>query len=87
MNLLTGVISYLLSFAFANLGTHSASEAFAWKWGFKGDISRLIEEASDKFSLLKDGTLDKTECARLLLVNVHTPLFPFFLLRYHETNR
>ncbi|KAH6973952.1 Alpha/Beta hydrolase protein [Ilyonectria destructans] len=56
---------------------HSASEAFAWKWGFKGDISRLIEEASDKFSLLKDGTLDKTECARLLLVNgIDDSIFP-----------
>ncbi|KAJ5207606.1 hypothetical protein N7449_001985 [Penicillium cf. viridicatum] len=48
---------------------HSASEAFSWKWGFRGDVETFRREASDKFSLLKDGTLDKPDCARLLLVN------------------
>ncbi|KAF5557768.1 alpha beta-hydrolase [Fusarium phyllophilum] len=47
----------------------SASEAFSWKWGFRGDTERFIVETSDRFSLLKDGTLDRAECARLLLVN------------------
>lgn len=48
----------------------SASEAFSWKWGFRGEVETFRREASDKFSLLKDGTLDKPHCARLLLVNV-----------------
>ncbi|KAF5009691.1 hypothetical protein FDECE_4100 [Fusarium decemcellulare] len=50
---------------------HSASEAFAWKWGFEGNVERLIAEASDKFSLLKDGTLDKPDCTRFFRDKAH----------------
>lgn len=57
-------------FTSTNSHINSASEAFSWKWGFRGDTERFAAEISDRFSLLKDGTLDRTECARLLLVNV-----------------
>ncbi|KAH7006776.1 Alpha/Beta hydrolase protein [Ilyonectria destructans] len=56
---------------------HSGCEAFAWKWGFKGDTEKFINEASDKFSLLRDGTLEKPDCARLLLINgIDDSVFP-----------
>jgi hypothetical protein len=46
------------------------------KFGYGTDVETFKKEASDKFSLLKDGTLDKPVCAKLLLVNVScTPIF------------
>jgi pimeloyl-ACP methyl ester carboxylesterase len=45
------------------------ANTLAHKWGYGNDIEKFKREASDKFSLVKDGTLDKPECARLLLVN------------------
>ncbi|RYP08016.1 hypothetical protein DL764_002162 [Monosporascus ibericus] len=47
---------------------HRASEPLSLKFGFQGDFGRFKREASGKFSLLKDGTLDRP-CTRLLLVN------------------
>ncbi|RYC82291.1 hypothetical protein BFJ63_vAg14815 [Fusarium oxysporum f. sp. narcissi] len=47
---------------------HSAAEAFTWKWGFQGDMEKTIRESSGRFSLLKDGTLDRSVCSRLLLI-------------------
>lgn len=48
-----------------------------YKFGYGDDFERFRAEASDKFSLLKDGTLDKPECARLLLVNgTEDEIFP-----------
>jgi hypothetical protein len=46
----------------------------AYKWGYGNDVELFKKEALDKFSLLKDGTLDKP-CGRLLLVNVSTLVF------------
>lgn len=47
------------------------------KWGYGDDTELFKKEASDKFSLLKDGTLKKTKCARLLLVNgTEDEIFP-----------
>jgi len=49
----------------------------AYKFGYGDDFERFKVEASDRFSLLKDGTLDGKECARLLLVNgVDDEIFP-----------
>ncbi|KAF1984360.1 alpha/beta-hydrolase [Aulographum hederae CBS 113979] len=48
-----------------------------YKFGYGTDIDAFKKEASDKFSLLKDGTLDKPECARLFLVNgTEDEIFP-----------
>lgn len=48
-----------------------------YKFGYGSDFDRFKAEASDKFSLLKDGTLDKPRCARLLLVNgTEDEIFP-----------
>ena len=41
----------------------------AFKYGYGDDFERFKAEARDKFSLLKDGTLSRKDCARLLLVN------------------
>lgn len=49
---------------------NSLANTLAYKFGYGDDVEKFKAEASDKFSLLKDGTLDKPECARLLLVNV-----------------
>jgi hypothetical protein len=49
---------------------HSLANTLCHKWGYGTDIETFKKEASNKFSLLKDGTLDKPTCARLLLVNV-----------------
>lgn len=55
----------------------SLANTLAYKWGFGDDIETFKKEASDKFSLLKDGTLDKPTCARLLLVNgTEDEIFP-----------
>lgn len=45
------------------------ANTLAHKWGYGDDVEKFKQEASSKFSLLKDGTLDRPECARLLLVN------------------
>jgi pimeloyl-ACP methyl ester carboxylesterase len=46
------------------------ADTLAYKFGYGNDVETFKKEASDRFSLLKDGTLDKPRCARLLLVNV-----------------
>jgi pimeloyl-ACP methyl ester carboxylesterase len=52
------------------------ANTLAYKWGYGNDLEKFKKEAS-KFSLLNDGTLDKPECARLLLVNgVNDEIFP-----------
>jgi hypothetical protein len=50
--------------------TTSLANTLSHKWGYGDDVELFKKEASDRFSLLKDGTLDKPRCARLLLVNV-----------------
>ncbi|RDI81329.1 Arylacetonitrilase [Venturia inaequalis] len=53
------------------------ANTLAYKWGYGDDIETFKKEASDKFSLLKNGTLDKPNCARLLLVNgTEDEIFP-----------
>ncbi|KAF2147380.1 uncharacterized protein K452DRAFT_282385 [Aplosporella prunicola CBS 121167] len=53
------------------------ANTLAYKFGYGTDVETFKKEASDKFSLLKDGTLDKPECARLLLVNgTEDEIFP-----------
>ena len=51
----------------------SLCNTLAYKFGYGTDIEKFKKEASDKFSLLKDGTLDLPRCARLFLVNVRFP--------------
>jgi dienelactone hydrolase len=46
------------------------ANTLAYKWGYGDDVEEFKAEASEKFSLLNDGTLDRPDCARLLLVNV-----------------
>lgn len=58
------------------------ANTLCYKWGYGDDIERFKKEASDKFSLLKDGTLDKPECTRLFLVNVCRPCCLFLGFRY-----
>jgi hypothetical protein len=48
----------------------SLANTLCYKWGYGNDIETFQKEASDRFSLLKDGTLKKEKCARLFLVNV-----------------
>ena len=48
---------------------NSLANTLAYKWGYGDDVERFKREAMDRFSLLKDGTLDQP-CTRLLLVNV-----------------
>ena len=50
----------------------SLCNTLAYKFGYGTDIEKFKKEASDKFSLLKDGTLDMPRCARLFLVNVRS---------------
>lgn len=53
------------------------ANTLAYKFGYGTDIERFKAEASDRFSLLKDGTLDGKQCARLLLVNgTEDEIFP-----------
>ncbi|KAH8726429.1 Alpha/Beta hydrolase protein [Phaeosphaeriaceae sp. PMI808] len=53
------------------------ADTLAYKWGYGDDVEAFKREASDKFSLLKDGTLDRPECARLFLVNgTEDEIFP-----------
>jgi hypothetical protein len=53
------------------------ANTLAYKWGYGDDVETFKKEAMGKFSLLKDGTLDKETCARLLLVNgTEDEIFP-----------
>lgn len=53
------------------------AHTLAHKFGYGADLERFKLEASDRFSLLKDGTLDSPRCARLLLVNgTEDEIFP-----------
>ncbi|KAF2445844.1 alpha/beta-hydrolase [Karstenula rhodostoma CBS 690.94] len=53
------------------------ANTLAYKWGYGDDVERFKAEAADKFSLLNDGTLDRQNCARLLLVNgTEDEIFP-----------
>ncbi|KAK7975815.1 hypothetical protein PG989_014278 [Apiospora arundinis] len=52
------------------------SHTLCYKFGYGKDFTRFKKEAMDKFSLLKDGTLDKP-CAQLILVNgTEDEIFP-----------
>lgn len=52
------------------------ANTLAYKWGYGNDLEKFKKEAM-KFSLLEDGTLDRPECAKLLLVNgVNDEIFP-----------
>tara|TARA_R110002003_G_scaffold189_1_gene14701 strand:- start:26568 stop:27830 length:1263 start_codon:yes stop_codon:yes gene_type:complete len=53
------------------------ANTLAYKWGYGDDVDKFKAEALEKFSLLDDGTLDRPECARLLLVNgTEDEIFP-----------
>jgi len=53
------------------------ANTLAYKWGYGSDVESFKAEAINKFSLLNDGTLDRQECARLLLVNgTEDEIFP-----------
>jgi dienelactone hydrolase len=53
------------------------ANTLAYKWGYGNDVEAFKREASAKFSLLNDGTLDRPDCARLLLVNgTEDEIFP-----------
>lgn len=53
------------------------ADTLAHKWGYGTDVAAFKREASAKFSLLNDGTLDSPDCARLLLVNgTEDEIFP-----------
>ncbi|KAF2786542.1 alpha/beta-hydrolase [Melanomma pulvis-pyrius CBS 109.77] len=53
------------------------ADTLAHKFGYGADVDKFKTEAMDKFSLLNDGTLDKKQCTRLLLVNgVGDEIFP-----------
>jgi hypothetical protein len=54
----------------------SLAHTLCHKYGYGDDFERFKREASDKFSLLNDGTLKKG-CTRLLLVNgTEDEIFP-----------
>lgn len=53
------------------------ADTLAHKFGYGADVEKFKAEAMDKFSLLNDGTLDKKQCARLLLINgIGDEIFP-----------
>ena len=53
------------------------ANTLAYKWGYGDDVETFKSQASQKFSLLNDGTLDRPKCARLLLVNgTEDEIFP-----------
>lgn len=55
----------------------SLATTLCYKFGYGTDFEKFKAEASDRFSLLKDGTLDQPNCARLLLVNgTEDEIFP-----------
>ncbi|KAF2746819.1 alpha/beta-hydrolase [Sporormia fimetaria CBS 119925] len=66
------------------------ANALAKKWGYD-DVEKFKVEGAKKFSLLNDGTLDKKECARLLLVNgVGDEIFPiddYYLALHHGASK
>lgn len=45
------------------------ADTLAYKWGYMNDLETFKKEAMQKYSLVNDGTLDRPDCARLLLVN------------------
>jgi len=52
------------------------ANTLAYKWGYGDDVETFKKEGM-KFSLVEDGTLDKPDCTRLLLVNgVGDEIFP-----------
>ncbi|KAH7356350.1 Alpha/Beta hydrolase protein [Pyrenochaeta sp. MPI-SDFR-AT-0127] len=63
------------------------ANTLAYKFGYGNDVEKFKTESSTKFSLLNDGTLDKPECARLLLVNgTEDEIFPiddYYLAMQH----
>lgn len=62
----------------------------AHKFNYGNDLEAFKREASSKYSLLNDGTLDK-ECTRLLLINgTDDEVFPiddYYLLLQHGTSK
>jgi len=55
----------------------SLATTLCYKFGYGEDFETFKKEASDRFSLLKDGTLDSPNCARLFLVNgTEDEIFP-----------
>jgi len=53
------------------------ANTLAYKWGYGNNVEAFKREAGAKFSLLNDGTLDRPDCARLLLVNgTEDEIFP-----------
>lgn len=44
------------------------ANTLAYKWGYGNDLEAFKRNAM-KFSLVEDGTLDKPQCTKLLLVN------------------
>ena len=55
----------------------SLATTLCYKYGYGSDFETFKKEASDKFSLLKDGTLDTPGCTRLFLVNgTEDEIFP-----------
>lgn len=53
------------------------ANTLCYKFGYGDDVETFKKEALDRFSLLKDGTLDKPKCGRLLLVNgTEDEIFP-----------
>lgn len=48
----------------------SLANALCKKFGYEDRIEQFKAEAMDRFSLLREGILDRPQCARLLLVNV-----------------
>ncbi|KAF2457562.1 Alpha/Beta hydrolase protein [Lineolata rhizophorae] len=79
---LGGGCHYMFDPAWLNAVNHleypfDLANTLCYKWGYGDDIEAFKKEASDKFSLLKDGTLDKEPCAKLLLVNgTEDEIFP-----------
>lgn len=78
---LGGGCHYMFSFEWLSHVNHleypfDLANTLAYKWGYGDDLESFKKEGM-KFSLLEDGTLDKPECARLLLVNgMDDEIFP-----------
>ncbi|KAI0521374.1 Alpha/Beta hydrolase protein [Xylaria bambusicola] len=53
------------------------AHTLCYKFGYGANFERFKEDASERFSLLKSGILDRQGCARLLLVNgMEDEIFP-----------
>ncbi|KAI5364071.1 putative esterase FrsA, alpha/Beta hydrolase [Septoria linicola] len=69
---------------------YDLASTLAFKFGYGNDLEKFKQEAM-KFSLLEDGTLDRTECTRLLLVNgVNDEIFPiddYYLALQHGSTK